>query len=164
MSNVPDYILLIVGAILAVIGGVVTEILKSWLESRKDLKILKTLLLDNLHEVITILENLIEVFKQANQISPAYLEQLDEQSKFFDGTLKEKTFAINKEDLRKDIIAFYKKLKILHKETGALVGLSPQAGVTESTETTEIKQKQERKLEEFKRLKELGDSIKDRLV
>lgn len=101
---------IILGAILAIGGGWISDEIRAWRERGRELKSIKIAIGDELGEIETTIGNMHEVWNQAKVLSPKYITDLLMNTTAFDN-LRTRLFLIRDEDLRKKIVAFYKKLK-----------------------------------------------------
>ncbi|MFA6416381.1 MAG: hypothetical protein WCW56_02750 [Candidatus Paceibacterota bacterium] len=112
---------LIVGAILAVAGGWISDEIRAWRERERELKSIKIAIGDELGEIKTTISNMHEVWKQAKVLSPSYITNLLANTTAFDN-LRTRLFLIKDENLRKRVVAFYKKLKDTGKNSKGKIG------------------------------------------
>src|SRR3989344_544919 len=107
MNNEAWY--LILGAVLAIGGGWISDEIRAWRERDRELKSIKVAIGDELGEIESTINNMHEVWKQAKVLSPSYIVNLLANTTAFD-TLRTRLFLIKDKDLRKKVVAFYKKL------------------------------------------------------
>lgn len=119
MNNETLY--LILGAILAIGGGWISDEIRAWRERSRELKSIKVAIGDELGEIETTINNMHEVWKQAKVLSPSYISNLLANTTAFDN-LRTRLFLIKNEELRKKIVAFYKKLKDVGKKSRGKLG------------------------------------------
>jgi len=123
-SNILDqykFIQTMIGAIASIIGGFFAVIIRSRVEKKQQLDYLKISLADELHDIVSIIEKMSETFTKTDNIHNDYINSLTANAESFNAT-KQKLFIIEKEDLRRDIIGFYKKLSETNKDSINKVG------------------------------------------
>ncbi len=153
-----DVILLIVGGILAMIGGVITEYLKFRLEDKRRIRALRTLILDEVSSVLANIDTILEIHRTRAEIMVVHVEKFKELWQSYEG-IRGELFLIQGEELRKEITKFYSDLKTLVKESEDLLGKIPQT----EQEKNESKNDQDRKVGAFRDLKSMGEDIKLKL-
>lgn len=122
--------LLLVGAVLAIIGGYVGDEVRAWRERLRECKAMKISLADELQEVESTIGNMHQVWEQAQLLPAAYVTTLLQSTSAYDN-LRPRLFLIKNKDLRKEISDFYKKLKDLAlKADGKLGTLSTNQEAT----------------------------------
>lgn len=105
-----DIWLIILGALLAIIGGYVGDELRALRERSRECKAIKVSLADELQEIETTIGNMHQVWEQAQLLPPAYVTTLLQTTSAYDN-LRPRLFLIKDKTLRKEISDFYKKLK-----------------------------------------------------
>ena len=153
-----DVILLIVGGILAMIGGVITEYLKFHLEDKRKIRALRTLILDEVNSVLVNIDTILEIHRTRSEIMVIHIEKFKELWQSYEG-IRGELFLVKDEDLRKEITKFYSSLKTLVKESEDLLGKIPQT----EQEKNEFKSDQDRKIGAFRDLKSTGEDIKTKI-
>jgi hypothetical protein len=153
-----DVILLIVGGILAMIGGVITEYLKFNLEDKRKIRALRTLILDEINSVLANIDTILEIYRTRSEIMVIHIEKFKELWQSYEG-IRGELFLVKDEDLRKEIIKFYSSLKTLVKESEDLLGKIPQT----EQEKNEFKSDQDRRIGAFRDLKSTGEDIKTKI-
>ena len=116
---------LIVGAILAIIGGVANDEIRAGRERARELKAIKISLCDELGEIVTTVKNMHEVWEKSKILYPSYISDLASNTTAFD-SLRQRLFLISDDALRTQIVAFYKKLKDTAKKSRGKVGTLAQ--------------------------------------
>ena len=130
-----DMILLVIGALLAIIGGGVSDELRAWRSRSRERSAIKISLADELQEIERTIETMHEVWKQAQLMSPAYVEALSQEMSAYNGH-RSRLFLIKDKTLRKNISGFYKKLKDLTTKAEGRLGTladTPEAKEEQST-------------------------------
>lgn len=153
-----DVILLIVGGVLAMIGGVIAECLKFYLEDKRKTRALRTLILDEINSVLDNIDAILEIHRTSSIIMPIHIEKFKELRQSYEG-IRGELFLIKDEGLRKEITKFYSSLKTIVKESEDLLGQIPQ---TEQAKN-EFKSDQDRKIGAFRDLKLTGEDIKTKI-
>jgi hypothetical protein len=105
-----DLILLGVGAFLAILGGSVSDELRSWRERTRERAAIKISIADELQGIETTVSNMHQVWEQAKVLTPSYVKTILQGTSAYDN-LRPRLFLIKDKVLRKDISDFYKKLK-----------------------------------------------------
>lgn len=108
MSN--EIIGVIVGAVLAIIGGAIGNSFTSWRERKREEKSIKICISDELGEIKEIIDKMNEVWDTAHTLSPSHIQDTLDSTGNYE-KLRIRLFLIKDEDIRKDINSFYKKLK-----------------------------------------------------
>jgi hypothetical protein len=116
-----DIWLVILGAVLAIGGGWISDEIRAWRERERELKSIKIAIGDELGEIDTTITNMHEVWTQANVLSPTYINDLLANTTAFDN-LRTRLFLIEDETLRKKVVVFYKKLKDAAKKSEGKLG------------------------------------------
>lgn len=119
MSN--DTWLIIIGALLAIGGGWISDEIRAWRERARELKSIRVAIGDELGEIETTISNMHEVWEQAKVLPFSYITDLLGNTTAFDN-LRTRLFLIKDENLRKKVIAFYKKLKDTAKKSEGKLG------------------------------------------
>lgn len=153
-----DVILLIIGGILATIGGVITELLKFRVEDDRRTRALRTLILDEINSVLDNIGTILEIHRTRSEIMIIHIEKFKELWQSYEG-IRGELFFIKDEELRKEITKFYSNLKTLVKESEDLLGKIP----TTKQEKSDFTRDQERKIGAFRDLKSTGEDIKGKL-
>ena len=105
-----DTWLIILGALLAIIGGYVGDELRALRERSRECKAIKISLADELQEIETTIGNMHQVWEQAQLLPPTYVTTLLQTTSAYDN-LRPRLFLIKDQTLRREISDFYKKLK-----------------------------------------------------
>lgn len=119
MSN--DLSLLLIGALLAIGGGWISDEIRACRERARELRAIKIALSDELAEIETTINNMHEVWKTAKVLSPTYVADLLTNTTTCDN-LRTRLFLIKQEEVRKKVVAFYKKLKDTAKKSEGKLG------------------------------------------
>lgn len=112
---------LILGALLAILGGVVNDEFRAWRERRSELKAIKSSLSDELSEIELTVKNMHEVWEQTHIFGVKYVTDLLTCTSTYD-SYRQRFFLIKDTELRKEITAFYKKMKDTVKKAEGKVG------------------------------------------
>ena len=67
---------ILLGALIAIFGGVIGKVFTVYYDERKERKFIKSNLKDELQKIISIIEKLIETNEKTNQIHPTYLTDI----------------------------------------------------------------------------------------
>lgn len=153
-----DVILLIIGGLLATIGGVITELLKFRFEDNRRTRALDTLILDEINSVLDNINTILEIHRTRSEIMVIHIEKFKELWQSYEG-IRGELFLIKNEELRREIAKFYSNLKTLVKESEDLLGKIP----TTDQEKNDFVRDQERKIAAFRDLKSMGEDIKSKL-
>ena len=113
--------LVILGAVLAIGGGSISEEIRAWRERGRELKSIKIAIGDELGEIATIIEKMHEVWDQAKVFPSSYINNLLSNTRAFDD-LRTRLFLVKDEVLRKKVVTFYKKLKDASKKSEGKLG------------------------------------------
>lgn len=116
-----DFQLLLLGALLAIVGGYVGDEIRAWRERVRELKAIKITLADELGEIEATIKNMHEVWEQTKFFGAKYISELLSGTSAYDGA-RPRLFLISDDDLRKKLVAFYKKLKDQVKKSEGRVG------------------------------------------
>lgn len=113
---------IVVGAALAVIGGAVGDELHAWGGRRRERKAIKIAISDELSEIETTTTGIHTVWEStARVIDPKLVGDLFANTAVYDG-LRTRLFLITDEDVRKELGAFYKKVKDNVRKTEGKIG------------------------------------------
>jgi hypothetical protein len=112
---------LILGAILAIGGGWISDSIRAWRERKRELKAIKIALCDELLEIETTIGHMHEVWKEAKVLASTYIIDLLANTTAFDN-LRTRLFLITNEVTRKKVLLFYKKLKDTAKKSEGKLG------------------------------------------
>ena len=99
----------LIGAASAIAGGYCAVVARIRLEKKQEIEFIKISLIDELTEIRSIIDRMLETHNQTNIIPPSYFSELDENHQSFDQH-KPRLFIIGDATLRKAICDFYKKL------------------------------------------------------
>ncbi len=111
----------IVGAILAVLGGIAGDIFSAWRERKREEKSIKICIRDELAEIETITTKMNEVWTTAHVLPDKYVQELLDSTTNYD-KLRIRLFLIKEDKTRKDINSFYKTLKTACRTQSDKVG------------------------------------------
>lgn len=120
-----DIALLVIGAILAILGGAAGDELRSWRARSRECKSIKISLADELQEIEATIGNMHQVWEQAQLLPPNYVTTLLHSTSAYDN-LRQRLFLIKDKALRKEISDFYKKLKDLTVRADGKLGTLAQ--------------------------------------
>ena len=116
-----DFILLAVGACLALLGGAGNDEFRAWREGRRELNAMKIALCDELGEISDTIKNMHEVWEKSKILYPSYVADVVANTAAFDG-LRQRLFLLKDAALRKRIVAFYKSIKDVSKKSEGKLG------------------------------------------
>jgi uncharacterized protein YeeX (DUF496 family) len=125
---------LILGASIAIIGGFIGDEFRSYRERQRERKAIKISIIDELEDIMTIIKNMHEVWEKSKLLHPSYVADLLASTSIYE-SFRTRLFLIKEAELRKELNAFYKKLKDLaHKSEGKLGSLAdtPEASTEQS--------------------------------
>lgn len=148
-----DFISLLIGALLAIIGGSLGDEIRAWRQSVREWDSIKTTIGDELTEIEGTITNLHNVWTQASILSSEYINDLLNSTSAYDN-LRIRMFVCKNNELRKDITAFYKKLKDTARKSLDVVTLDASAGATA---------KQAKVDDDFQRLSEAAKKLRENL-
>ncbi len=100
---------LIIGACLAIFGGVIGQLFKMRLEKRQERKFIKLGLIDELNEICSTIDRLKETFEKTGLAHKSYLTDLLLNMDAYKHH-RRRLFILEGEKFRHKIISFYKKL------------------------------------------------------
>ena len=135
-----DMWLLISGALLAIMGGGLSDEFRAWRERGRELKSINISIGDELGEIVTTISNMGVVWTEAKMLSPAFVANLLANTTAFDN-LRTRLFLIKDKKLRKKIVTFYKDLKDKSKESEGKIGtldVTPEATAEQAGFNTEF--------------------------
>lgn len=122
MNDTPIIIFSIAfGALLAIVGGWIGDEIRAARMQKRELKSIKTILADELGEIETTLKTMREVWAKSKIFYPTYITDIQSGMSSFE-SIRQRLFLIDDQDLRKKIVAFYKKLKDTAKKSEGKVG------------------------------------------
>lgn len=116
-----DLGLLILGAILAIAGGVLGDEIRSWSDRRRERKAIKIALCDELGEIEATIHSIHTVWESAKVFPPTYVNDLLSSTTAYDG-LRTRLFLIKEEHVRAQLGGFYKKLRDTVRKTEGKIG------------------------------------------
>ena len=125
MSSNDNVWFIIIGALLAIVGGYVGDELRSWRERSRECKAIQVCLADELQEIESTIGNMHQVWEQAQLLPPTYVTTLIQGTSAYDN-MRPRLFLISDEALRKEINNFYKKLKDLSIKADGRLGTLAQ--------------------------------------
>ena len=111
----------IVGSILAIIGGIIGNSFTSWRERKREEKSIKVCIGDELGEIKEVIDRMNEVWNTAHILSPSHIQDILDSTGNYE-KLRVRLFLIKNEDTRKEINLFYKKLKAACRDKKNEVG------------------------------------------
>ncbi|HKU19051.1 MAG TPA: hypothetical protein VJP80_07350 [Candidatus Saccharimonadales bacterium] len=121
-----DLELLIVGALLAIVGGGVSDELRSWRERSRKRAAMQVSLADELREIEATIGKMHEVWNSAQVFPPSYVADILSGTAAYDN-LRPDLYLIKDTDLRKELHDFYKKLKDAARNTDGKLGSLSEA-------------------------------------
>ena len=116
-----DLTLLLLGAAIAVIGGAIGDEFHAWGDRRRERKAIKIAVGDELSEIETTTAGMHTVWESAHVITPNLVADLVSNTTVYDG-LRTRLFLIKDEELRRELSAFYKKVKDTARKTDGKIG------------------------------------------
>lgn len=116
-----DLQLLILGAVLAIAGGVMGDEIRSWLDRRRERKAIKIAICDELSGIEATIQNIHTVWESAKVFPPNYVNDLLSSTTAYDG-LRTRLFLIKEESVRTELSGFYKKLRDTVRKTEGKIG------------------------------------------
>lgn len=146
---------ILLGAVLAVLGGWIGFEIQANREDGRELKAIKIMLGDELASIDTTIQTMHETWTQSSVLYPSYISDLSSNTTCFD-ELKLRLFLINDDKLRGEIRTFYKKFKDLLRKSEGKVGTL--------AETQEAKDEQKKLHDEFEKLGKEAGEIKNKLT
>lgn len=126
---------LITGALLALIGGGLNDEWRSKRERDRERSSIKISICDELDMIKTTLSNMNEVWRQSHTLYPKYVDDLMSNTAAFD-SLRIRLFLIDEDETRKKIIAFYKKLKDICKDSEGKLGTLADSDTARAEQNT----------------------------
>lgn len=145
----------VLGALLAIIGGIIGQWLRMQLELWQERKFIKLGLADELDEIASITKRLKETFEKAGTTHKSYLLELKSNTACFDHH-RRRLFILKGEVLRHKIVEFYRKLKDNIEESEGKVGTLAQ--------TPEAKAEQKEIVTKLENFASEADTIKKSLT
>lgn len=121
----------IVGGVLTIIGGFFATLVSSRIQKKNEVEFIKISLIDELHEINSIISRMIDTHKTAHPLPNSYLNDLQSNTDSFKHH-KKRLFLIRNETLRRDTVSFYKNLSESIEDSINQVG---KLGDTESDTT-----------------------------
>jgi hypothetical protein len=103
-----EVLTLLTGAVLAIIGGGINDEWRARRERARELEAIKSSLRDELNEIETTIKNMREVREKSKILYPSYVNDMLANTTAFD-SLRLRLFLIKDDELRKQIVSFYKK-------------------------------------------------------
>lgn len=113
--------LLILGAVLAIAGGIVGDEIRSFLDRRRERDAIKVALCDELGGINTTISSIHTVWESAHVFPPSYVADLLSSTTAYD-SLRTRLFLIKEEEVRKKLSDFYKKLRDTVRKTEGKIG------------------------------------------
>lgn len=92
-------------------GAFMALYLKTRIDKRLEIKYIKISLDDELSEIISIISKMDETFSKTSRIPNEYLNDLDSSTESFHHN-RNKLYMIAHDDLRREILSFYKSLEV----------------------------------------------------
>lgn len=129
-SQMNDLQLLILGAVLAIVGGIIGDEVRSFLERRRERSAIKIAICDELGGIEAVIQNIHTVWESAKVFPQNHVDDLLAGTMAYDG-LRTRLFLIKNEETRTTLSAFYKKLRDSIRKTEGKIGTL--ADTTEAT-------------------------------
>ncbi|MCK5319864.1 hypothetical protein KAJ61_00560 [Candidatus Parcubacteria bacterium] len=105
-----NFVALVAGAFLAILGGAVVEYVKIYFDKRQELKCIKISLNDELEEIIDIINKLNEMWEQKKIVHKTYINDLESNMTTYEHH-RTRLFLFTDSKIRRSISKFYKDLK-----------------------------------------------------
>lgn len=118
----------IIGGVLTILGGFIATIVNSRVLKKSEIEYIKIGLIDELHEICSIIGKMKDTYKTTHIVSNSYLNDLQKNTDSFKYH-KQRLFLIRKENLRREIVQFYKDLEENISESINKVGKLGEAQV-----------------------------------
>jgi hypothetical protein len=119
--NENAFYLLMAGAALAILGGAISDEIRAWRERARELKAIKIGIADELSEIESVIKNMHEVWEKSKVFHPTYVADLLASTSAYD-VARPRLFLIRNQELRKQLVVFYKKLKDTAKKSEGKLG------------------------------------------
>lgn len=116
-----EMIYLFFGAILAIGGGAVVEIIRVKIERESERKDVEMSLSDELDEIVKTIDKLEETHRQTGIVHKTYMDDLNRGMGAY-SNCKSRIFLFKDSKFRKKIIKFYKDLREYIKRSGDNIG------------------------------------------
>lgn len=113
--------LIVFGALLAIVGGYIGDEIRSWRERSRERDSIKISLRDEISDIKSTIDKMHEVWTQASVLSSGYISSLISNTEAYDN-LRIRLFLIKEEDVRKEIVGFYKELRDTCKKSRGKIG------------------------------------------
>jgi hypothetical protein len=126
-----DFQKILLGAGLAIIGGIIGKFIAVFVDEWRERKFIKQSIADELSEIGTIIEKFKETYESTNQLVPKYLEQLTANTESYTAA-RGRLFLIIINSRRSSIKSFYRELqRAIDDNNGKLGSLGSPAGKTQ---------------------------------
>lgn len=112
---------LLLGALLAILGGVIGDEVRSARDRSQERNSIKVSIADELTEIEKTISDMHQVWESAQLFHPSFVTDLLSSTSAYDN-LRPRLFLIKDKELRKEISNFYKKLKDTAKKTEGKIG------------------------------------------
>lgn len=116
-----DFILLLIGGFLTIIGGAISNTIHSHLEQGRELKAIKSALADELSGMEATIKLMHEVWEVSHVLYASHLADLAANTKAFDAFYL-RLFLIKDTAFRKEMVVFYKKVRDMVRKNEGKVG------------------------------------------
>jgi hypothetical protein len=153
MSN-SDFWLLIAGALLAVIGGILGDYLKMLIDNSRERKHIKILLQDELSIIESVISRFNETYKKSGNANKSYLKELLANMDSYNNQ-RSRLFLFKEAKMRKDISSFYFDLNQHIQDSDIDLGTL--------LITDEAKRKQDRLIDDFVKLSVRANALSTKL-
>ncbi len=132
-----NWLYLLAGAGLALIGSSLTTVIKMRLEKKQEIQYIKTGLIDEIGEISSIIGNMLKTQETAKSLPKVYLDDLLTNTESFN-LHRKRLFLIGNKKLRKEICDFYKKLEKDVKDAGNAVGTLDETNTQQTSEVAKV--------------------------
>ena len=105
-----EFLGILLGAILAIVGGAANDEIASLRERGRERKAISISISDELTEITQILNKIKTVWEATHTLIPSYIRDLKSCTSAYDA-LRQRLFLIKDENVRKEITTFYRDLK-----------------------------------------------------
>lgn len=105
-----DWVPLIIGALLAILGGALVEYIKKVINRREERQYIVIMLKDELEEIIKTVDKLEETWEKTKNVHRTYLEELKCYNTAYEHN-KNRLFLLSTSEARKKVTKFYRDLQ-----------------------------------------------------
>jgi len=155
VSSNPQWIPLLIGGAIAILGGFTANIAKLRLENSQEIKCIKTNLIDEITEISKTIEKMLETQEASEDkiLNKKYFNYILRDTESFDSH-KNRLFLISDDDIRNNLRKFYNNLTIKTNEyiNSTVTGTLNKEDKEQATEVTEA-------INKFKEIKNKADDL-----